>query len=309
MVVDIRELRYFVEVVRHNGFGRATDVLHVTQPAISRGIKQLEEELGQPLLVREPKGVCLTAEGVILLRHARLILQQVSNLHSELKDASTAVTGTLRVGVPPVVGSVYFADVITAFRAKYPLVELQIVEFATNQMENALRDGAVEIAAAMLPLDAQQFEIQRFAADRLVLVVGRQHRFARMRSVQMSKLAEEAFVLVTEAFRINDLVHSACGLHGFAPKVVGRSGHLELVIAMVRAGMGVTVLPKPVWDQHASSELVAIPITDPSLSYELALVRRVGSYLSRSCLAWIAIAAQILDFDVAPRFTAQPKNE
>ena len=78
---------------------------------------------------------------------------------------------------------------------------------------------------------------------------------------------------------------------------------------MVRAGMGVTVLPKPVWDQNASSGLVAIPITNPTLSYELALARRVGGYLSRSCLAWIAIAAKILNFDVAPRFTAQPKHE
>ncbi len=307
--MDIRELRYFVEVVRHNGFGRATEALHVTQPAISRGIKQLEAELGQPLLVREPKGICLTTEGVILLRHAKLILQQVSNLHSELRDASTAVTGTLRVGIPPVVGSTYFADVITAFRAKCPLVELQITEFGTNQMENALRDGSVEIAAAMLPLDAQQFEIQRFAADRLVLVIGRHHGLAQMRSVRMSELAGETFVLLTEDFRITDLVRSACGLHGFAPKVAGRSSHLELVIAMARAGVGVTVLPKPVWDEHASPELAAIPITDPTLSYELALVRRVGSYLSRSCLAWIDIAAQILDFDVAPRFTAQPTHD
>jgi DNA-binding transcriptional LysR family regulator len=175
-------------------------------------------------------------------------------------------------------------------------------------MENALREGFVEIAAAMLPLDAQQFEVQRFAADRLVLVIERQHRLARMRSVRMANLAAEAFVLLTEDFRINDLIRSACGLHGFAPEVAGRSSHLDLIIAMVRAGMGVTLLPKAVWDKYASPEFAAIPITDPTLSYELALVRRVGSYLSRSCLAWIAIAAQILDFDVAPRFTAQPKH-
>lgn len=307
--MDIRELRYFVAVVRHNGFGRATEALHVTQPAISRGIKQLEEELGQPLLVREPKGVRLTAEGVILLRHAKLILQQVSNLHNELRDANSTVTGTLRVGVPPVVGSTYFVDVITAFRDEYPLVELQIAEFGTNQMEKALLEGFVEIAAAMLPLDAQQFEIQRFAADRLVLVIERQHSLAQKRSIRMPELAEEAFVLLTEDFRITDLILSACRLHGFEPKIAGRSGHLELVMAMVRAGMGVTVLPKPVWDRNASAGLVAIPITNPTLSYELALARRVGSYLSRGCLAWIAIAAKILNFDVAPRFTAQPKHE
>src|ERR1700761_5856372 len=127
--VDIRELRYFVEVVRHNGFGRATHALHVTQPAISRGIRQLEEELGQTLLVREPKAVRLTAEGAVFLRHAKLILQQVSNLRGELKDASTSISGPLRIGLPSVVGSTYFTDVVTTFRARFPLVELQIAEF------------------------------------------------------------------------------------------------------------------------------------------------------------------------------------
>ena len=67
--MDIRQLRYFVEVVRHNGFGRATETLHVTQPAISRGIKELEDELGHRLLIREPRSVRLTDEGVILLSH------------------------------------------------------------------------------------------------------------------------------------------------------------------------------------------------------------------------------------------------
>jgi len=231
------------------------------------------------------------------------------NLRSELRDASTAVTGTLRVGLPPVVGSTYFADVITAFRARCPLVELQIAEFGTNQMENALGEGFVEIAAAMLPLDEKQFEIQRFATDTLVLVIGWQHRLARVRSVRMPSLAMEPFVLFTEDFKIDDLIRSACGLHGFAPKVAGRSSHLDLVIAMVRAGMGVTLLPKSVWDKNASPEFSAIPINDPTLSYELALVRRSGSYLSQSCLAWIAIAARTLDFNVAPSFTAQPKHD
>jgi DNA-binding transcriptional LysR family regulator len=309
IAMDIRELRYFVEVVRHNGFGRATEALHVTQPAISRGIKQLEEELGQRLLIREPKAIRLTNEGVILLRHARLILQQVGNLRSELRDAGTAVTGTLRVGLPPGVGSTFFAEVITEFRARCPLVELQIAEFGTNQMENALREGLVEIAAAMLPLDAQQYESQRFATEKLVLVIERKHRLARMRSVRLRNLAAETFVLLTEDFRINDLLCNACGLHGFAPKVAGRSSHFDFVIAMVGAGMGVTVLPKGVWDQNASPEFAAIPITNPTLSYEIALIRRVGGYLSRSCLAWISTAAQILDFEVAPRFTAQPKHE
>lgn len=306
--MDIRQLRYFVEVVRHNGFGRATETLHVTQPAISRGIKELEDELGHRLLIREPRSVRLTDEGVILLRHARLILQQVNNLRGELRDASNAMTGTLRVGLPPVVGSTFFAEVITAFRARCPHVDLQIVELGTNQMEGALREGLVEVAAAMLPLDEKEFEIQRFAADRLMLVVDRKHGLSRKREVRVADLAAESFVTFTDDFRINDLIRSACGVHGFAPRTAGRSSHLDLVIAMVRSGMGVTIFPQTLWDKIASPELVAIPLVNPRLSYELALVRRSGSYVSRSCQAWIMIASTALGFDVGPGFMKEPES-
>ncbi|AOJ11910.1 LysR family transcriptional regulator [Burkholderia mayonis] len=306
--MNIRQLRYFVEVVHRNGFGRATEALHVTQPAISRGIKELEDELGHRLLIREPRSVRPTDEGVILLRHARLILQQVNNLRGELRDASAAMTGTLRVGLPPIVGSTFFAEVITAFRARCPDVDLQIVELGTNQLENALREGLVEVAAAMLPLDEKGFEIQRFAADRLMLVVDHKHGLARKREMRVADLAAELLVMFTEDFRVNDLIRSACGVHGFTPRIAGRSSHLDLVIAMVRSGMGATILPHTLWNKIASPELVAIPLINPRLSYELALVRRSGSYVSRSCKAWVMIAATALGFVVGPGFMKQPES-
>ncbi|CAG9166817.1 HTH-type transcriptional regulator CynR [Cupriavidus pampae] len=295
--MDIRQLRYFVEVVRHNGFGRATEALHVTQPAISRGIRELEEELGSALLIREPRSVRLTEHGAIVHRHAEQILQQVNNLRAELRDASDAdehITGTLQVGLPPVIGSTFFADVITAFRARCPLVDLQIVEFGTNQMERALRDGIVEIAAAMLPLDETEFDIKRFATDRLLLVTAREHALARKREVRVADLAAEPFVLFTEDFRINDLIRSAFGVHGIEPKTAGRSSHVDLLVAMVRSGMGVTILPQTLWHKIATPELVAMPLIEPALTYELALVRRAGSYISRSCQTWLTISSTVL---------------
>ncbi|MGL4857826.1 LysR family transcriptional regulator, partial [Plesiomonas sp.] len=123
--MKLRELHYFVEVIRQNGFGRATEILHVTQPAISRAIKQLEDKVGGELLIREPRGVRLTERGHILLRYAENILQQERNLYKELHDMGEDITGTLRVGLPPVISAVYFPDIIFAFRSRCPHVELE----------------------------------------------------------------------------------------------------------------------------------------------------------------------------------------
>lgn len=113
--MDIRSLRYFVEVVQLNGFSRAAESLFVTQPAISRSVKKLEQELGYKLLVREADGVSLTEEGEILLIHAKHILAQFNQMDKALKEKSGPIEGVLHVGLPPVIASTYFADIILAY--------------------------------------------------------------------------------------------------------------------------------------------------------------------------------------------------
>ena len=300
--MNLRELRYFIEVVKNNGFGRATETLHVTQPAISRAIKQLEDELGGELLIRESRGVRLTDRGRILLRYAENILQQENNLHIEMNDISEEITGILKVGLPPIIGAVYFPEILFTFRKRCPKVELEIVEMPTPQLEDALHSGAIEIAAAMLPMHAEGYKIQKFATDSLVMVAPRQHPLSQKSHVSIVELAREPFILFAEQFKVNELIYSAFGLHGLIPKVVGRSSNFELVTAMVRSGMGISLLPASVWQNKTASDFAAIPVSDPPLPSDVGLVRRSGDVISRGCEAWIEVSANILHFDVSPDF-------
>ncbi len=306
--MDIRELRCFTEVVRHNGFGRAAEALHLTQPAVSRNIQRLETQLGKTLLIRDPHGISLTSDGEILLRHAQLILCQFNNLFSEIQDSSPVLSGELRVGLPPVVGSSYFADIIMAFRSRFPAVELKIIELGSNQMAEALQTGRVETAAVMLPFDGEQFSLQPFARDQLFLLAAKQHSLASRQTVRIKELLHEAFIFFAEEFRINNLINSACGLYGVKPVVAGRTSHLDLMMAMVHAGVGITLLPRSVRISNLSEDFVAIPLTDPELSYELALVRCKAQYQSRSCHQWNQLAAEMLG--ITPASSSDPlRNE
>lgn len=177
--MDIRSLRYFVEVVQLNGFSRAAESLFVTQPAISRSIKKLEDELGYTLLIREVDGVKLTEEGDILLAHAKQILSQFSSMKKALQERSGPISGVLPVGLPPVIASTYFADIIMAFSQRYPQVELKILELGTRKMREAMLNGEVETAAVMLPFADDRFEVHPFSTDRLMLLVSKQHPVAR----------------------------------------------------------------------------------------------------------------------------------
>lgn len=292
--MDIRALRYFVEVVQLNGFSRAADALFITQPAISRSIKKLEDELGVILLVREVDGVRLTDDGAILFEHAKQILSQFNSMNKALQDKSGSLTGTLNVGLPPVIASTYFADIIMAFSSRYPQVELKIFELGTKQMADAMREGQVETAAVVLPFNEDIFELTPFSNDHLILLMPPSHPLAIRKEVHFQELITEPLIFFSENFRINDLVYSACGIHNTEPIIAGRSNHLDLIIAMVKAGVGMTLLPNSMFNKNPIDDLVVIPVVEPTLSYQLALASTRNSYKSRSCQAWDQLAREKL---------------
>jgi DNA-binding transcriptional LysR family regulator len=291
--LDIRALRYFTEVVQVNGFSKAAEALYVTQPAISRSILRLENELGFKLLIREPEGVRMTEEGTILFNHAKQILAQFDSMKKAIEDKSGPLAGTLNVGLPPIIASTYFADIIMSFTTRYPNVELKIFELGTEQVLNAMSEGNLETAAVMLPFDDARFDLHPFITERLTLLVNDRHYLATRGEVSFRELTDEKFVLFAENFRINELIHDACGIYNRKPVVVGRSNHLDLIIAMVSAGVGITLLPDSIWRIHRREGLAAISVTDPVLSYDLALAN-VKGYQSRSSLAWNELAQEML---------------
>ncbi|OAT47087.1 LysR family regulatory protein [Proteus hauseri ATCC 700826] len=293
-MMDIRALRYFVEVVQLNGFSRAADSLFVTQPEISRSIKKLEEELGVILLVREVNGVKLTDDGAILFEHAKQIIAQFNSMNKALHDKTGPLTGILNVGLPPVIASTYFADIIMAFSSSHPQVELKIFELGTKQMAEAMREGSVETAAVVLPFNDSAFELTIFSEDCLMLLMSDSHPLVIKKEVHFKDLITEPFVFFSEDYRINDLVHSACGIYNAEPIIAGRSNHLDLIIAMVKAGVGVTLLPSSMCNKSSLENLVAIPVIEPVLSYQLALANNKNSYQSRSCQAWNQLAIEKL---------------
>ncbi|GAB2920129.1 LysR family transcriptional regulator [Paraburkholderia jirisanensis] len=268
-------------------------------------MRLLEEELGAVLLIREPKTVKLTREGAVLYRHATRVLRQVRELSSELADMKSELRGELRVGLPPLVGSTFFSDVIAGFRRQFPAVELHIAEIFSSRLESALHDGEIDIAAAMLPVDTERFVTQPFAQDKLMFVTVREHKLAAQSALRMLALKTEPLVTFTEEFKLCGLIEDACRAQGFKPMIVGRSGHLDLVLAMVASGMGITILPSSVFAKVSASQFVAIPIVKPAIPFELALVRTCDGHLSHGCKAWIEVAASVLDFKVSRSFVSQ----
>ncbi|VFT74350.1 LysR family regulatory protein CidR [Klebsiella aerogenes] len=150
--MDIRTLRYFVEVVRQQSFTRAAEKLFVTQPTISKMLKNLEDELNCTLLIRDGRKLLLTDTGRVVFERGQAILGEFSQLESELSDINHLHKGVLRLGIPPMVGML-MAEPISRFRERYPGVELKIAEFGGLTVQQAVSNGELDMAMTALPIE------------------------------------------------------------------------------------------------------------------------------------------------------------
>jgi DNA-binding transcriptional LysR family regulator len=289
--MDIRALRYFVELVREKSFTRASEKLFVTQPTISKMIRNMEEELGQPLLNREGHSFTLTDSGQVLFARGQLILAQMQQLEAELADLQSLQHGRLALGIPPMVGHVY-ADLIRAYRSRYPKVELSIVEYGGRRIEQAVLEGELDLAITMLPT-REEGVLSALELDcyPIQVVLPDLPRWRGDSEIRLADLQEEPFLLYTQAFTLSERLEQACQQAGFVPQVAARSSQWDFLTAMVRSGMGVAFLPEPICRRLTPDGLVLRPLL-PELSWRLGVIWPAKRYLSRTAEAWLALCRE-----------------
>lgn len=222
--MDFRQLEYFTEVARFKSFTKAADHLHVTQPTLSKMVRHLEEELDIELFDRSKRQIVLTDAGETLLVEGEKILNQLADLPSHLYDVMHLTKGTIRIGVPPLIGSLFFPRLLRLFRERYPMVTIEITEAGGHALEKAVVAGEVDLIATVFPAD-EHLTVYPFIEEELHLFLPEQHPLADQPSIALENVAEMPFVLFNETFSLHDVVLQACETAGFRPSPMSvRSG-------------------------------------------------------------------------------------
>ena len=290
--MDIRSLRYFVEVVEQHSFTRAASRLHVTQPTVSKMVAQLEESLGLLLLEREGKRFSLTDAGRVVLARAHELLALHEQLKTELRDLQQLERGELRMGVSPQT-HMALAPWLAEFHQRYPGIELKMYEVGTQAIERDLRKGTVELGTMLdYPGNAaswQDFEALPLVRSPLCLLAPRESPWHGRTSVQLSELADSPFIFYGDTFALNDIVLDACQRAGFVPRITGRSGQWDFIASLVRLGVGICLLPKMYCDTLDASQFAIVPLIDPPVEWNLMLAWRRSGRLSFAARAWLEL--------------------
>lgn len=287
--MELRAIRAFVEVVRQGGFSNAAKTVFATQSTVSKAVKQLEEELGIELLDRIGHRSRLTAAGEIVYRHGTAMLAQGHEMQVELEELRGLKRGVFRLGFPLIGSTTLFAGVFSAFRQKYPNVDLQLVEHGGKRLEELLLAGELDLAASLLPVSEEAFEWQEVRREPMDLLVSADHPLAQRTTVSFRDLAEFPLVLYAQGFALNPIILEACRSNGFSPQIAVQSGQVEFIIELVAANLGVALLPRLIANQRPHPHTRLIPIDQPAVFWHMALIWRRGGYLPPAARAWLEL--------------------
>lgn len=293
--MDIRDLQCVLEVVRWKSFTKAADALHITQPTISKTIKNLEDELGVPLFIRNKKGMELTDAGQIMIHRAQEIVHSFDSLTAELNDLSQLKKGSIRIGLPPMAGSSFFPGVMSGFRERYPSITVQMMEEGSKKLEEEVAAGNLDAAVVMLPIGAGDIlDTFPFVDEKLKLVVHPQHSLADRQQTVLAELAEESFILFREDFALHDRILAECSRAGFQPRVLVESSQWDFIVEMAAGGLGIGLLPETICTGLDPKRVRAVPLTEPVIPWRLAIIWRKEGYLSLAAKEWIRFAKAML---------------
>lgn len=289
--MDLRTLRAFVEVVRQGGFSQAAKVVFATQPTISKAVKQLEEELGAPLLDRLGHRVRLTAMGEVVYRRALGMLAEREHLLAELAELRGLKQGTLRLGLPPLGSPILFAPLVARFRNRYPGIHIQLLEHGSKDLEQAVLKGEIELAVSLLPI-SPEFQWQAVRDDPMIALLPPDHPLEGRERVKLAELADSPFILFEAGFALNPMIEQACRRRGFTPQEAARSSQAEFIAALVAAGMGVALLPRLTAAQWEHAPVRMAVLDEDDLRWRAAVIWRHGATLSPAAKAWLALVGE-----------------
>lgn len=283
--MDVRQLRYFVEVVTAKSFTRAAEMIHVAQPALGFQVRKLEEELGVRLLVRHSRGVHPTEAGEVLLRHAHSILRQVEHAKQEVKDLSGPPRGTVSVGITPTASALLATMLVQRCSRAYPGVSLNLVEGLSEEVMSWLIANRVDMGFTYNPDAARSVRSEPLMTEELYLVSKRGGE-GDATTIGFSSLSKFPLIMPSRTRGTRELIERAAAEHGIELKIAFEIDSVGTTRELVESGLGHSVLPiGAVREDVRSGRLVAALIVRPRLSRTLYLgfaIDYIESSASRS---------------------------
>lgn len=252
--MDLRQLRYFTQVLESGSFSRAAEQLHVAQPALSQHVRHMEEELGVELLYRSAKGVTATEAGERLARQAKHILAEFAEIPDKVRGAAVNPRGEVRFGMPGTVSEILAAPLIEAAKARFPDVRIRIVEAMSGYILDWLKRGDVDLAVIYSVSDPRGLAAHHTLSEEIALFASRSFEDGTEPAGDMARLTEAAalpLVIPGREHGLRELIEDAAGSVGASIEPAIEIDSYSQIKKLVQRGLGYGILPRMAVNREA----------------------------------------------------------
>ncbi len=283
-IVDLRQLRYFLAIVEEGSFTRAAQRVNVAQPALSLHVRNMEEALGTPLLLRAPQGVTATEAGELLARRARTLLMDLERTEEDLRSLGREPTGTVRLGLPGTISGILSVPLIARCRARYPKIKIVIAEAMSGFVREWLLDGGVDLAVLYAELREAGVRSEPLLDEELVMLAPPAQAGAG--PTPLDHLAGIPLILPSGAHGLRTMLEEKLRVKGISVAPDIEVDSYSNIKRLVEQGYGCSVLPFHAVAQEASAGRLSVsPFDAPGLWRRTYLAHTTARPLTRAASA------------------------
>ena len=284
--MDIKHMKYFVEVVKQGGMTKASKSLYIAQPTISKAIKDIEAEMAVPLFDRSKRNLVLTDAGKIFFNKCKEIISLYDNLPTEINSLYGLETGHINISMSAVMSMRKFIGILGDFHQLYPNITYNLIESGGKTTENLILNDEVDIGVTTLPVDHHLFESISLNKEDLRVVLYREHPLAYKTKIKMEELAEENFILFNEDFYLNDKIIENAKNAGFVPNMASQISQWNVIENLIINKLGITILPATI-SELLNDDVKMIQLENANTEWELGVVWKKDKRLSHATNKWI----------------------
>lgn len=271
--MELRQIKYFIEVAKREHVTEAAVELHVAQSAISRQIFKLEEELGVNLFIREGRTVRLTPIGRVFLEHMEQAIHVIDDAVQVIEEYTDPEKGTIHVGFPSSLATYILPTAISAFRDQYPNVKFQLKQGSYYELKEAVIKGEINMALlGPVPINEKKLKGKILFTENIVALLPAGHRLAKVSSLKLTELREDSFVLFPKDYVLRDIVINLCKNLGFEPNVSFEGEDIDSIKGLVSAGLGVSLVPEITLIDNLPRATVKVPVSEANVTRTVGVV-------------------------------------
>ena len=291
--MEIRQLMYFIQIVKSGTYSAAAKQLYLSQPALSKAVKHLEEELGAKLLVQGDKRSEPTDVGRVLFERGQQLIREYNDLLGAVDEANSRNRGRLHFGIPYGLGQILFYRLTADFSRAFPEMELVVSGHGSAHIREEVLAGRLDIGATLIPPEPEPgLEATVIMRDQFFLLLPRAHPLAGREGVRFAQLREEQFILLNEEFVMTRMTRQSCAMAGFAPRVKIVANRSDFIAELVADGQGIAVIAGGRYRFEHDSRLSCAALLDGIVDIDIALITRAGADRSTAVARFVEFAQE-----------------